>query len=351
MLKLKQKGGSVASDAVTSLVSQDTYAQMNKTFTNQFGDKQCGGKKCKRCMSCGQKLKSRKPKSGGSLGDLFKPVTNTAKSIGNSVKSMSSTVTNSASSALGLKSTYTDSVFSSQPAAAYNSVLPRNVGLNSTKLVKAENAKVALPPKAKFTNSATVNASIKDAVEHNVAVQNAAQKNVAVNASMQNAAAQNSTVTPPPAVGGKHKKSKKKVQQKKKSSKKLTGGNLKPMSELMARDEQGMYSIRNKRGGAQVGLDYSSIKTSGSVNGPEMDRAMDPTVLKITSTQPLNTFPLLQKTANWGSPLDEGMGFKYSGDRISIPPPSSSITGGSMKKAVKKAAKKLKMKKNKKTSQ
>lgn len=350
---LKQKGGSVASDAVTSLVNQDTYSQMNKSFTNQFGDKQCGGKKCcKRCTSCGQKIKrSLKSKRGGGLEDIFKPVTNTAKSFTNTAKSFTTTVTNSASSALGLKSHYANSAFSSQPALAYNAVLPRNAGLkpNATKVTPPVNTKVvAQVAKAKFTNaapnaSAPQNAAIKNALAQNVAMQNSAIQNVA----MQNSSLQNTTVTPP--VGGKSKRhSKKKALQKKKSSKKLVGGNLKPMSALMSQEESDIYSIRNKRGGAQVGLDYSRIQSSSSVVGPTVDRAMDPIALKIAATQPVNSFPLMHKMTNWGSPLDDGMSFKYSGERVSIPPPSV-VNGGSSKKSfVKKAAKTL-TKREKKT--
>ncbi len=114
-------------------------------------------------------------------------------------------------------------------------------------------------------------------------------------------------------------------------------------------DSQGLYSIRNKRGGATlvapspsgtpVGLDYSNIEYSGSVEGPKVDRSMDPIALKIAATQDSHTFPLLNKNINWGSPIDDGMNFKYSGDRISVPPPSK---GGSAKKKAKTLKKKCK---------
>jgi len=77
---------------------------------------------------------------------------------------------------------------------------------------------------------------------------------------------------------------------------------------------------------------------------------MDPIALKMAATQPVNSFPLMHKMANWGSPLDDGMSFKYSGERVSIPPPSVA-NGGSIKKAVKKAVKKLKKKSTTKKSQ
>lgn len=355
MNKQVKKGGSVASDAVTSLVNQDTYSHMNKQFTNQYGDKQCGGKqKCRRCKVCGGKIKSSLKKGGASIQDILKPASNAASSFANtvvgSVKSTSNMLTNSATHALGLtspqKSNYVNSgVFTSQPAAAYNSVLPRNVGLvrsenakvNSSKIVNSE--KVS-PLKATFTNSGpstSLNAVLKD--NQNSAIQSIASKQLV----LQNANVASSV------SGGKGKSKKPKKQQKKKPSKKLTGGNL-TLAKLMARDNenvQGVYSIRNKRGGTNttaVGLDYSSIESSGSVKGPTVDRAMEPIVLNIASTQPTNTFPALDKYANWGSPLDDTMNFKYSGDRISVPPPAStpaSTTGGA---AAKKNSKKIKEK-------
>jgi ferredoxin len=55
---MKQKGGSVASDAVTSLVSADTYTKMNAGFTNNYANGQCGGSL--KCSTCGGKVQKQK---------------------------------------------------------------------------------------------------------------------------------------------------------------------------------------------------------------------------------------------------------------------------------------------------
>lgn len=86
-----QKGGSVASDAVTSLVSDDTYLHMNKTFTNTLS--QCGGSSC---PTCGSKLGGKKHKT----------------KKGKKVKKGG------------------DSPFKSEPAPALDSVLPRQMNMS-----------------------------------------------------------------------------------------------------------------------------------------------------------------------------------------------------------------------------
>jgi hypothetical protein len=64
---MKQKGGSVASDAVMSLVNPDTYALMSHRFTNQTG----GMKHCSKCGGSIQKHHKCQHKGGSGFSDLL----------------------------------------------------------------------------------------------------------------------------------------------------------------------------------------------------------------------------------------------------------------------------------------
>ena len=140
---MKQTGGSVASDAVTSLVTQDTYSTMNSEFTNNYsngGGKQCGGGMHK-CPTCGG---SYKKKSKKSKVPKAKPVPKKGGGTNASLGDFMSSLAKSTSAAMGVKSNFSNSVFQSQPAQALNSVLPRNVGLPSN-------------AKSHFANTSTMN--------------------------------------------------------------------------------------------------------------------------------------------------------------------------------------------------
>lgn len=195
---MKQKGGSVASDAVTSLVSADTYTKMNAGFTNSFANGQCGGSQ--RCPTCGgsgrRKSKKTMVKKGG----------NATPSLGDFLKSLS----NSTATAMASKSQFTNSSpYVSSPAPALNSTLLRNVAINST--VKSHFANSATNSvKLPSLNSAT----LQKTTQHNVSkFMNAAPKPVTLPTP-----ASITTNTPViPKVGGK----KKKISSKKKSPKKV----------------------------------------------------------------------------------------------------------------------------------
>lgn len=141
---MKQTGGSVASDAVTSLVTPDTYSSMNSAFTNNYtngGGKQCGGGMNK-CPTCGG---SYKKKSNKSKASKSKPLpkkggsANASASLGDFMSSLAK------STASAMKSNFVNSgsVFQSQPSPALNSVLPRNVGLQTN--AKSHFTNVAKP--------------------------------------------------------------------------------------------------------------------------------------------------------------------------------------------------------------
>lgn len=104
---MKQKGGSVASDAVTSLMSPHAYNTMNSNFTNQYSNarSQAGGNCNSTCPTCGGSNKHKnknKSKKGGSMN-------------------MMDTITQ------GMKSNFVNSApFVSAPAPAFNSASLRN---------------------------------------------------------------------------------------------------------------------------------------------------------------------------------------------------------------------------------
>jgi hypothetical protein len=159
---MKQTGGSVASDAVTTLVTPDTYSSMNSAFTNNYtngGGKQCGGGMNK-CPTCGG---SYKKKSKKSKADKAKPLAklecearlpkkggsaNASASLSDFMSNLAKTTT----AAIGVKSNFSNSVFQSQPAQALNSVLPRNVGLQTN--AKSHFANTSIKPM-------TMNAAVK----------------------------------------------------------------------------------------------------------------------------------------------------------------------------------------------
>jgi len=153
---MKQTGGSVASDAVTTLVTPDTYAKLNSTFTNSYsnGDGQCGGG-LNKCPTCGGAYKKTKKV----MHKHKKPVKKTG---GNAVPDFLQKVVANASAALAPKANFVNSgVFHSQPAPALNSVLPRNVGVQHHSNSKSQftNSSMNTPkmmnaPKMEFTNSA-----------------------------------------------------------------------------------------------------------------------------------------------------------------------------------------------------
>ena len=297
-MKQQQKGGSVASDAVTSLVSADAYNQLSRNFTNHVGE-QCGGALCKRCgrkVGGGKKKSSRKHHSVKKGGD------------GSGLDSVFKSFTNSASVALGLKSNvgaksnFTESVFASAPAPAYNAVLPRNVGVQAN-------------AKSHFSNSV---AKVS-------------------NSSQNTSKMQFADPIKAPTVGGNcpHR------------SKAVSGGNLRSMSELMARNAGSSYSIKNKRGGADtVGLNYNAIRTANDAAGATVDRSPNGIVDRLLATEQVPALPVIQKFTQYGSPLDTKMSFTYSGDRVSVAPPKS---GGKSKTSHAKKAAKTLVKKGKST--
>lgn len=130
---MRQTGGSVASDAVTSLVTKDTYSSMNSAFTNNYtngGGKQCGGG-MKKCPTCGgaYKKKSKKPKEKDTKAKAKKGGGTNTSAATSALSDFMSSLAKSTSAAMHVKAPFVNSVFQSQPASALNSVLPRNVGL------------------------------------------------------------------------------------------------------------------------------------------------------------------------------------------------------------------------------
>lgn len=135
MKRQQQKGGSVASTAVTGLVNQDTFSGMNKMFSNEVG--QCGGRassKVAKCSNCGTQYL---PKIvGGKVSPHCK------KGGSGIINDFASRIQNS----LNIKSPFTQhGPFKSEPAPALNEVLPRSGGAVKQN-PKAKKAKAKKPP-------------------------------------------------------------------------------------------------------------------------------------------------------------------------------------------------------------
>ncbi len=296
----------MASDAVTSLVSADTYAKMNTTFSNQYANKQCGGKASSRskCPTCGGSYRKKKSKTGKS------------KSGGGLMDSINQGL-NSAQQALGVKSHFLESPFTSSPAPALNAVLPRNVGV-----------------KDQFVNP-VANAATK--------MVNAAHGN-AGKAKFVNAPKAPPTVSPDGKLGGARRS----------KSRKQSGGNMKSMGEMMTQNAGTSYQLYNKKGGATdgFGLNYDAIKSQGSTNGNQVDRSVASGFIpnQILANESYTGMPPINKVTTFGSPSDTTLPFSYSSERATVAPPASGGASKERLRSLLKKAKALAAKKSKSSS-
>jgi hypothetical protein len=342
----QQKGGSVASDAVTSLVSADTYTKMNTMFSNDYANKQCGGEsKLHKCPTCGgayrkkKTTKGKKCKRGGGIFDA----------LNNGVSNLAQ----SAQSALGVKSNFVDSPFRSSPAPALSGVLPRNVGFkdhfannltNAAKEIASGNSAAARP--AVVSKAAVANAKVGAPSEVKSAFTQAAPPTVNVSKMPSEKFVGN--VPTPVIKGGKKVK-------KVKKHRKMRGGEMKSMSEMMSQNAGTSYSIQNKKGGSKdgLGLSYNAIKTSGLPNGAAVNRDVASSSIpnELLAREQVSAMPLIQKFTAYGTPSDTKQSFSYSSERLTAAP-----AGGAWKASVKsllskaKAAAKAKKSKSSKSA-
>jgi hypothetical protein len=144
MRKEQQKGGSVASNAVTGLVNQDTFSDMNKMFSNDVSGGQCGGSKSQtntrltKCSNCGVTYKAKLTTGGKISTHCKKGGMNILQDLANNIQS-----------SLNIKSHFTNP-FKSDPAPALNESLPLATGGAKTK--SAKSAKCATSAKSKKSN-------------------------------------------------------------------------------------------------------------------------------------------------------------------------------------------------------
>lgn len=331
----QQKGGSVASDAVTSLVSADTYAKMNTMFSNDYSNKQCGGSKLKKCPTCGGAYRKKKTSKGKKCkrgGGIFDALNNGVSNLAQS-----------AQSALGVKSNFVDSPFRSSPAPALSGVLPRNVGVkdhfannlaNAAKEIATGNSAAARPSLA--SKPAVANAKVGAPPEVKSTFTQSPPPTVNVSKMPSEKFVGNVPV--PTIKGGKSKKVKK--------HRKMRGGEMKSMSEMMSQNAGTSYSIQNKRGGSKdgLGLSYNAIKTSGLPNGPSVNRDVASSSIpnELLAREQVSAMPLIQKFTAYGTPSDTKQAFSYSSERLTSAPAPSQATGGSWKSSVKRLMSKAK---------
>lgn len=118
------KGGSVASDAVTGLVSDAAYNSLTQNFSNFMDTAKCGGR-AKKCSGakCGGKKASPKPKAKAAAAKPRKAAAKApkAKKGGNPFSTVSNAVTRALHTALGIAPAQVNegfNVFKSSPAPA-----------------------------------------------------------------------------------------------------------------------------------------------------------------------------------------------------------------------------------------
>lgn len=233
------RGGSVSSDAVTSLVSNSTYSSLSNNFTNLTSPSKCGGgapkkkavaKKTVAKKTVAKKTEAKPPakkkapraKKGGS-SDVF-------STVSNAVKSAISSTFNRGSQSEGFN------VFRSSPALA---------GAEYANLRGSQVAK-----------------------------------------------------------GG------------------FAGQNL---SNYMSNTNN--YNVRNKKGGASVGLDYSNIQHTSKMHGDVVPRATHESVNRLMATDSISSTPAMNKIALFGSTSDVAHKFNYAGVSPVVKAPSGGKCG------------------------
>lgn len=119
------KGGSVASDAVTGLVSDGAYNSLTKNFSHFMDAAKCGGGRAKRCSKAkcdgGRSKKCATAKCGGKKKAAAAKPKPKAKKGGNPFSTVSNAVTRALQQALGTTPAHLNegfNVFKSSPAPA-----------------------------------------------------------------------------------------------------------------------------------------------------------------------------------------------------------------------------------------
>lgn len=320
---MRQKGGSVASDAVTQLVNNDTYSDMNKNFSNEI---QCGGKsKTKKCK-----------KVGGNQQCNKNEVRECNKKGGN--QQCNKKVGNQQSNKKGGKQCKQQN--DNCPFCGGN--VKKQEGGNLLNIFKS--VQNALAPKmSNFVDGAANTlqsmpapvfdqAALKEAFNsvEKPTLPKLSKQNVGTSKLLDSDAAPGYATYPDTMHGGKKKKSAKKTAKRKVKK----GGNL---SALLNDKEE--YSLKNKIGGSVDGIDRVGLKFDTTIKntdlplGQDFNRSIANNEANTISmaTEPIPVSALLSKKLHFGIPaqstMDTSTNYAYT---------TNSINGGSKKRKSKK---------------
>jgi hypothetical protein len=322
----QQKGGSVASDAVTSLVSADTYKGMNNMFSNQYSNnKQCGGKKSNKCPTCGGSYKKKREARARRGGGIVDSLQQGVKSATNAMK----------------LNFVNESPFQSTPAPALSEVLPRNAGVKDQfvnpieKTIDDLQKVVNVTKKSSFVNAAANSPKVPNVSKPPSAPAPKAPATVSTFSNGGNDSYAN--YVNQPHVGGKKKC---------KHPRKHHGGSMKSMSEMMSQNANSSYALFNKKGGSKdgFGLNYDLIKSVGQPNGDTVDRSVASSEVpnRILANESYSGMPRISKFTAYGSPSDTKLPFAYSSQKVSVAAANAAAasTGGASKEKLKALFKK-----------
>jgi len=287
------KGGSVASNAVSGLVTNAAYNSLTKNFSNYTNSGSCGsattakGGSCKTrscAKACGKNCGCNLCAKGGSVASnaVSGLVTNAAY---NSLSKNFSNYTNSGSCAKGGKkakkaSPTRSSKISPKPKAAKK-------GGDKDYFTSVSNAVVNAVSKAMSPVATSTVSEGFNVFRSNAAPAGYEYANLRGNA--------NSAV-------------------------RVSGGtfNAKNMSEYMK--DSNTYNVKNRRGGAADtsstqlinGMDYSAIQHTNRMQGDIISRETPQAVNLLMTSQNASALPALDKHTTYGSVTDVSSPFTYS---------------------------------------
>jgi hypothetical protein len=337
------KGGSVASNAVSGLVTNAAYNSLTKNFSNHTNSGSCatttkgGSSKCGKCSTCCSKTggskkcnctcascaKCTRGTRGGSVASnaVSGLVTNAAynsltKNFSNHTNSGScATTTKGGSRAKKVKKAIKSSSVRS------SKISPKRGG-DKDYFTSVSNAVVNAVSKA-MTPATTSTSEGFNVFRSNAAPAGYEYANLRGNA--------NSTDRMRPVSGGVF--------------------NAKNMSEYMK--DSNTYNVKNRRGGnpdtaTQIvkGLDYSAIQHTNRMQGDIISRETPQAVNLLMTSQNASSLPALDKHISYGSITDAASPFSYSStNNFASANPTLQPVGGKKPKAKPKVKKVKKVKK------
>ena len=321
------KGGSVASNAVSGLVTNAAYNSLTKNFSNYTNSGSCatkGGSRCnkKTCGCSGNCAACEVASKGGSVAS----------------NAVSGLVTNAAYNSLSKN--FSNNTNSGSCATKGGSAKKAK----TTKASPARSSKISPKPKAKRGGDKDYFSSVSNAVVNAVSkamTPATPSTSEGFNVFRSNAA----------PAGYEYAK----LRGNANAAGPVSGGAFyaKNMSEYMK--DSNTYNVKNRRGGAAAdsptqiikGLDYSAIQHTNRMQGDIISRETPQSVNLLMTSQNASSIPALDKHTSYGSITDASSPFTYSSTNN-----FASATGGKKRKpkAAKPKAAKPKVKKAKKAS-